>query len=93
MNLFSKIRLLGDREKLIIVLNNLLSNALKFTHNKGRIILSAKDDQDKIMVRVEDNGIGMEKDKLVKIFDKFYQVDSTTRRKIGGSGLVLSFSD
>ncbi|MCZ7404528.1 MAG: sensor histidine kinase [Candidatus Methanoperedens sp.] len=84
--------ILGDREKLIIVLNNLLSNALKFTNNEGRILLSAKDDQDNIMVRVEDNGIGMEKDKLVKIFDKFYQVDSTSRRKIGGSGLGLSIS-
>jgi len=83
---------LGDREKLIIVLNNLLGNALKFTQNEGRILLSAKDDQDNIMVRVEDNGIGMEKDKLVKIFDKFYQVDSTSRRKIGGSGLGLSIS-
>ncbi|MCZ7402157.1 MAG: sensor histidine kinase [Candidatus Methanoperedens sp.] len=84
--------ILGDREKLIIVLNNLLSNALKFTHNEGRILLSAKDDQDNIMVRVEDNGIGMQNDKLVKIFDKFYQVDSTSRRKIGGSGLGLSIS-
>ncbi len=84
--------ILGDREKLIIVLNNLLSNALKFTQSEGRILLSAKDDQDNIMVRVEDNGIGMEKDKLVKIFDKFYQVDSTSRRKIGGSGLGLSIS-
>jgi signal transduction histidine kinase len=83
---------LGDREKLIIVLNNLLGNALKFTQNEGRILLSAKDYQDRIMVRVEDNGIGIEKDKLVKIFDKFYQVDSTSRRKIGGSGLGLSIS-
>jgi len=83
---------LGDREKLIIVLNNLLSNALKFTQNEGKILLSAKDDQENIMVRVEDNGIGMEKEKLVKIFDKFYQVDSTSRRKIGGSGLGLSIS-
>ncbi|MCX9010223.1 MAG: sensor histidine kinase [Candidatus Methanoperedens sp.] len=83
---------LGDREKLIIVLNNLIGNALKFTQNEGRILLSAKDDQDGIMVRVEDTGIGIENDKLVKIFDKFYQVDSTSRRKIGGSGLGLSIS-
>ncbi len=44
------------------------------------------------MVRVEDTGIGIEKDKLVKIFDKFYQVDSSSRRKTGGSGLGLSIS-
>ncbi len=83
---------LGDRDKLIIVLNNLLGNALKFTQNEGRILLSAKDDQDSIMIRVKDTGMGIEKNKLVKIFDKFYQVDSTSRRKIGGSGLGLSIS-
>ncbi len=83
---------LADREKLIIVLNNLLGNALKFTHNGGRVILSAKEEEDDIEIRVEDTGIGIDKEKVEKIFDKFYQVDSTSRRKIGGSGLGLSIS-
>lgn len=83
---------LGDREKLIIVLNNLLSNALKFTPNGGRIFLSAKEDHDRVEVRVQDTGIGVEREHQEKIFDKFYQVDSTSRRKIGGSGLGLSIS-
>jgi signal transduction histidine kinase len=71
-------------------LNNLLSNALKFIQNEGRILLSAKDDQDNIMVRVEDTGIGMGRDKLVRIFNKFCQVDSTSRREIGRLGLSIS---
>jgi len=83
---------LADREKLIIVLNNLLSNALKFTYNGGRVLLSAKEEKDNIEIRVEDTGIGIDKDKVAKIFDKFYQADSTSRRKIGGSGLGLSIS-
>ena len=83
---------LADREKLIIVMNNLLENALKFTPDGGSIILSAKDDADSIEVRMKDTGIGIEKDKLEKIFDKFYQVDSTSRRKIGGMGLGLSIA-
>ncbi len=83
---------LGDREKLIIVLNNLLSNALKFTYNGGGVLLSAKEEKDNIEIRVEDTGIGIDKDKVAKIFDKFYQADSTSRRIIGGSGLGLSIS-
>ncbi|MDD1744536.1 MAG: cell wall metabolism sensor histidine kinase WalK [Candidatus Methanoperedens sp.] len=83
---------LADREKLNIVLNNLLDNALKFTPDGGGIFLSAKDYEDAIEVAVKDTGIGIEKEKLSRIFDKFYQVDSTSRRKIGGIGLGLSIS-
>jgi signal transduction histidine kinase len=82
----------ADKEKLIIVLNNLLSNAMKFTPGGGTILLSAKEDQDYIEVKIKDTGIGIEKEQLEKLFDKFYQVDSPSRRKIGGSGLGLSIS-
>ncbi|MCZ7382473.1 MAG: sensor histidine kinase [Candidatus Methanoperedens sp.] len=82
----------GDREKLIIVMNNLLENALKFTPDGGSIVLSAKDDTDSIEVRMKDTGIGIEKEKLEKIFEKFYQADSTSRRKFGGLGLGLSIA-
>lgn len=82
----------SDKEKLIIVLNNLLSNALKFTPNGGGILLSAKEFKDSIEVRVKDTGIGIEKKELEKIFEKFYQVDGTSRRKTAGSGLGLSIS-
>jgi signal transduction histidine kinase len=81
-----------DREKLIIVLNNLFENALKFSPVGGSIILSAKEDADGIEVTMKDTGIGIEKEKLEKIFDKFYQVDSSSRRKTGGCGLGLSIS-
>jgi signal transduction histidine kinase len=83
---------IGDREKLMIVLNNLLDNALKFTPEGGSILLSAKDCVDSIEISVKDTGIGIEKEKLEKIFDKFYQVDSSSKRKAGGSGLGLSIS-
>lgn len=83
---------MADREKLIIVLNNLFENALKFTPGGGRIILSAAEDSNGIEVTMKDTGIGMEKEKLEKIFDKFYQVDSSSRRKTGGCGLGLSIS-
>lgn len=82
----------GDREKLIIVINNLLDNALKFTPSGGSIQLSVKDDMDSIEVSMKDTGIGIEKENLDKVFDKFYQVDGTSRRKISGCGLGLSIS-
>lgn len=83
---------IADKEKLIIVLNNLLSNAMKFTPEGGSILLSAKEDQNCIEVAIKDTGIGIEKAQLDKLFDKFYQVDTPSTRKIGGSGLGLSIS-
>ncbi|HLB72208.1 MAG TPA: ATP-binding protein, partial [Candidatus Methanoperedens sp.] len=83
---------LADREKLIIVLNNLLDNALKFTPEGGSINISAREMDSSVELSIKDTGIGIEKEKLDKIFDKFYQVDSTSRRKIGGCGLGLSIS-
>ncbi|PWB56115.1 MAG: hypothetical protein C3F06_01565 [Candidatus Methanoperedenaceae archaeon] len=84
--------IMADREKLIIVLNNLFENAVKFTPDKGSIILSAREDANGITVIMKDTGIGMEKEKIEKIFDKFYQVDGSSRRKTGGCGLGLSIS-
>ena len=81
-----------DREKLIIVLNNLFENAVKFTPDGGSIILSAREDDGGIEVSMKDTGIGMDKEKFEKIFDKFYQVDSSLTRKTGGCGLGLSIS-
>jgi signal transduction histidine kinase len=83
---------LTDKEKLIIVLNNLAGNALKFTPDGGSIFISAKDHGDSIEIRMKDTGIGIEKERLEKIFDKFYQADGTSRRKIGGCGLGLSIA-
>jgi signal transduction histidine kinase len=82
----------ADKEKLIIVLNNLLSNALKFTPDGGATHLSVKEYKDHIEIKVKDTGIGIEKEQFEKLFDKFYQVDNPSRRKIGGSGLGLSIS-
>lgn len=83
---------IGDREKLIIVMNNLFENALKFTPDGGSVLLWAEEDADGINVSIKDTGVGIEKEKLEKIFDKFYQVDYSSIRKTGGCGLGLSIS-
>jgi PAS domain S-box-containing protein len=80
----------GDKEKLIQVITNILSNAIKFTPDKGKIIITAREDEDEIKISINDTGIGIPDDKLERIFDRFYQVDSSSSRKYGGFGLGLS---
>jgi len=79
-----------DFHKMLQVFQNLLDNALKFTPAGGEIRLSAKPKSEFIELRVEDNGIGIPKDRLDQIFERFYQVDSSSTRRYGGSGLGLS---
>jgi len=79
-----------DFHKMLQVFQNLLDNALKFTPAGGEISLSASSKSDFIELRVVDNGIGIPKDRLDQIFERFYQVDSSSTRRFGGSGLGLS---
>jgi PAS domain S-box-containing protein len=78
-----------DGTKLIQILSNLLNNSLKFT-NKGKIEIGYKVKTDFIEFVVRDTGVGIPKDKQVKIFDRFYQVENSTSRLYGGTGLGLS---
>ncbi|SQB31743.1 sensory box histidine kinase [Clostridium sporogenes] len=68
---------------------NLLSNAIKFTGSGGSIYVNIKDCKDSITISVKDTGIGIPKDKLTNIFDRFVQVDKTLRRNKEGSGIGL----
>lgn len=79
-----------DFHKMLQVFQNLLDNALKFTPAGGEISLSAISKSDFIELRVADNGIGIPRDRLDQIFERFYQVDSSSTRRYGGSGLGLS---
>ncbi len=80
----------GDRERLSQVLDNLLHNAVKFSPNGGRITVRVADHGDYVLVSVQDTGIGIPPDKLDRIFDRFYQVDGSTKRRFGGMGLGLA---
>lgn len=82
------VRMYGDEDLLERLLSNVLENALKYTRSGGKITLKIDHDKD-IKIEVADTGIGMEKSQLEKIFDRFYQVDSS--RNDSGSGLGLSF--
>jgi CheY-like chemotaxis protein/anti-sigma regulatory factor (Ser/Thr protein kinase) len=79
----------GDGAKLRQVLAGLLSNAIKFTA-RGRIELRIAACPDGLAFEVEDSGIGIAEHQLEPIFDSFFQVDSTTTRRFGGTGLGLT---
>ncbi|MDL5501610.1 MAG: HAMP domain-containing sensor histidine kinase, partial [Candidatus Methanoperedens sp.] len=81
----------GDNERLIEVFSNIVENAIKFTIT-GEIIIKGEMDTEKVHIAISDTGIGIPEDKLKKIFDRFYQVDSSDKRKYGGTGLGLWIS-
>ena len=82
----------ADKDKLIQVFLNLLSNALKFTNRNGSVEIKAIEFEKIIEVHVKDNGVGIPPWELDKIFDKFYQVDNTSTRSYGGSGIGLAIT-
>ncbi|MBU4221825.1 MAG: PAS domain-containing protein [Euryarchaeota archaeon] len=81
----------GDRDRLMQVFSNILDNAVKFTL-KGKIKISAAEDNEWVHIKFEDTGIGIPQDKLDKIFDRFYQLDSPEKPGRGGAGLGLWIS-
>ncbi|MBI9065741.1 MAG: response regulator [Salinivirgaceae bacterium] len=87
--------IIGDPVRLNQILINLLGNAIKFTSSGGYVRLAATtgklvDNKIKLLFKIEDNGIGVPKDKLTDIFQSFTQGESDTTRKFGGTGLGLS---
>ena len=72
------------------VISNLMTNALKFTPENGTITVSASRKGNLIHVSVKDTGMGIPKEKMQKLFMKFYQVDNSTTRQFEGSGLGLA---
>ena len=82
----------SDPVRLKQIISNLLSNAIKFTNSGKNVYLFVKYENEKLCVEVEDEGIGIEKNKIDKIFEPFSQADSSTTRKYGGTGLGLTIS-
>lgn len=86
---FDDIKIVSDQTLLETVWYNLLSNAVKFTSNGGKISLELKKDKDKAIFSVKDNGCGMTKETGARIFDKFYQGDTSRSQEGNGLGLSL----
>lgn len=80
----------GDPQRIAQVLENLLTNAAKFTPPGGRVQVALCASDGEVEVAVSDTGIGIPTEALPKIFDRFYQVDSSSTRRYGGIGLGLA---
>jgi two-component system, OmpR family, phosphate regulon sensor histidine kinase PhoR len=86
-----EITVLADHEKIEQVLINLIENSIKYGHTNGTTEVSVEDlVKDKVIVRVTDNGDGISREHLPRLFERFYRVDKSGSRKEGGSGLGLS---
>ena len=82
----------ADRDKLRVILSNLLTNAVKFTPEGGHVLLTAQTMPGYVKVSVIDDGIGIPADQLERIFDRFFQVEGHLTRRHGGMGLGLSIA-
>jgi signal transduction histidine kinase len=79
-------------QKLKLVFSNVINNAIRFTPDKGEIFVRLTTTDEKALVEVKDNGIGIPPDKLERIFEQFYQVDDHLTRRYGGLGLGLAIA-
>ena len=81
----------ADRDRVFQILLNILDNAVKFTPEGGAIkITAAQKDDDSVAVRIADTGIGIPKNELPRLGERFYRVEKTRSRDSGGTGLGLS---
>jgi two-component system phosphate regulon sensor histidine kinase PhoR len=83
-------KVLADPDRLKQVLINLIDNAIKFNRPNGQIIFSAQPQNGKITVSIEDTGLGIPKESVPRVFERFFCVDKARARGLGGTGLGLS---
>jgi PAS domain S-box-containing protein len=85
-----EVEIQADREKIAAIFSNLISNAIKYAEEGARIDIRVEDRGEDICVCIADTGIGIPKEHLPKIFERFYMVDTSLTRKSGSLGLGLS---
>ncbi len=82
----------GDRGKLEQVFVNIIDNAIKYTAQGGQIRVKLADADGFVIVTIEDDGIGIPKEDVERVFERFYRVDKARSREVGGTGLGLSIA-
>ena len=81
-----------DKDKIIQVLDNILSNAVKYSPEGGEICVAVEEKEKHLCISVTDEGVGIPKDSLPQVFDRFYRVDKARSRRLGGTGLGLAIA-
>lgn len=82
----------GDSTRIKQVLHNIMSNAIKYSIDPGTLTVSLQKEKEQIILQIADTGIGIPKEDLKRIFERFYRVDKARSRKLGGTGLGLSIA-
>ncbi|HET6556802.1 MAG TPA: ATP-binding protein [Prolixibacteraceae bacterium] len=80
----------ADKKRIMEVMNNLVGNGIKYGKKKGHVKVGFYDLHETVLIEVSDNGIGMDKNDLPRVFERFYRVDKSRSREQGGTGLGLS---
>jgi two-component system phosphate regulon sensor histidine kinase PhoR len=80
----------ADKKRIMEVMNNLIGNGIKYGKKRGFVKVGFYDLHETVLIEVSDNGIGMDKNDLYRIFERFYRVDKSRSREQGGTGLGLS---
>ncbi len=86
------VTVIGDREKIEQVLINIVSNAIKYTPDGGRVDIDAALHRGSAYIKVSDTGVGIPKKDITKVFERFYRVDKARSREMGGTGLGLAIA-
>lgn len=81
-----------DKDKMSQVLNNLISNAVKYTDNYGNIQITVIQENENVVITVKDNGCGMDDNDIPYIFERFYRTDKSRNRSTGGAGIGLTIT-
>jgi signal transduction histidine kinase len=87
-----ELEIYADNTRMRQVMINLVNNAIKFTEKGSIKICASKMDSSRVLITVKDTGLGIPPDKLEAVFLEFTQVDTSTTRKVGGTGLGLPIS-
>ena len=80
----------ADPKKIFEIVENLISNAINYTKENGTIDISAKAENGNLIFSVKDSGIGIEKEHIPRLCERFYRVDKSRSKKTGGTGLGLA---
>lgn len=83
-------RIVADEDGFDTILDNLISNAIKYTPEGGRVAVRWRDDNDHVELEVQDTGVGIAPQHQKRVFERFYRVDKARSRELGGTGLGLS---
>ncbi len=87
-----KIELLANREYIKQILLNVISNAIKYTNDGKQIFIDIHTDNKNVVISIKDQGIGIPKEDIPRIFERFYRVDKARSRDVGGTGLGLAIT-